>query len=91
VWVIEILTLPEKTIETARQSRFNMNGTIAKLHKGGSTNKTSDQRQVVLLDSRYQLPNYIINKRLIWIAEQTNALEPGHGVGRQGRRVNTNM
>jgi len=89
--VIEILTLPEKTIETARQSRFNKNGTIAKLHKGGSTNKTSDQRQEVLLNSRYQLLNYIINKRRIWIVEQTNALEPGHGGGRQGRRVNINM
>jgi len=41
-WVNEILTLPEKTIDTARQSRSTMNGTISQLHKGGSTNKKSD-------------------------------------------------
>ena len=52
-WVNEILTLPEKTINTARQSRSTMNGTISQLHKGGSTNKTSDQRPVVLLNSGY--------------------------------------
>jgi len=52
-WVNEILTLPEKTIHTVRQSRSTMNGIISKLHEGGSTNKTSDQRQVVLLNSGY--------------------------------------
>ena len=59
-----------------------MNGTISQIHKGGSTNKTSDQRQVVLLNSGYQLLNYIINERLKRIAEQTNVLELGQGVGR---------
>ena len=43
-WVNEMLTLPEKTIDTARQSRSTMNGTIFQLHKGGSTNNMSDQR-----------------------------------------------
>jgi len=90
-WVNEILTLPEKTIDTARQSRSTMNGTISQLHKGGSTNKTSDQRPVVLLNSGYQLLNYIINERLKRIVEQTNVLGPGHGGGRQGRSVNINM
>ena len=56
-----------------------MNGTISQLHKGGSTNKTSDQRPVVLLNSGYQLLNYIINERLKRIVEQTNVLEPGRG------------
>jgi len=37
-WVNEMLTLPEKPIDTARQSRSTMNGTIAHLHKGGSKN-----------------------------------------------------
>ena len=32
-WVNESLTLPEKTIDTARQSRSTMNGTISQLHK----------------------------------------------------------
>jgi len=64
VRVDEILTLPEKIIDTARQSQSTMNSNISQLHKGGSTNKTSDQRQVVLLNSGYQLLNYIINKRL---------------------------
>ena len=90
-WVNEILTLPEKTIHTARQSWSTMNGTISQLHKGGSTNKMSDQRQVVLFNSGYQLLNCIINKRLKRIVEQTNVLEPGQGGGRQGRSVNINM
>ena len=47
----EILTLPEKTIDTACQSPSTMNSTISQLHKGGSTNKTSDQRLVMLLNS----------------------------------------
>ena len=38
---------------------------------------------VVLLNSGYQLLNYIINERLKRIVEQTNVLEPGQGgVGR---------
>jgi len=92
-WLIHMwhLTLPEKTIDTARQSRSTMNGTIAQLHKGGSTDKTSDQRPVVLLNSGYQLLNYIINERLRRIVEQTNVLEPGQGGGRQGRSVNIHM
>ena len=56
-WVYEILTLPENPIDTARQSRSTMNGAISQLHKGGSTNKTSDQRPVVLLNRVYQLLN----------------------------------
>jgi len=68
-----------------------MNDTISQLHKGGSTNKTSDQRLVVLLNSGYQLLNYIINERLMRIVEQTNVLEQGQGEGRQGRSVNINM
>jgi len=68
-WVNEILTLPGKAIDTARQSLSTMNGTISQLHKGGSTNKTSDQRPVVPLNSGYQLLNYIINERLKRIVE----------------------
>jgi len=63
-----------------------MNGTISQLHEEGSTNKTSAQRPVVLLNSGYQLLNYIINERLKRIVEQTNVLEEGGG--RQGRSVN---
>jgi len=90
-WVDETLTLPEKTTDTARKSRSTMNGTISQLHKGGSTNKTSDQRPVVLLNSGYQLLNYIINEWLKRVVEQTNVLEPGQGGGRQGRGVKINM
>ena len=53
-----MLTFSEKPINTARQSRSAMNGTISQLHKGGSTNKMSDQRLVVLLNCGYQLLNY---------------------------------
>jgi len=90
-WVNEILTLLKKTIDTARQIHSTINSTIFQLHKGGSTNKTSDQRPVVLVNSGYQLLNYIINKRLKRIVEQTIVLEPGQGGGRQGRSVNINM
>jgi len=90
-WVNEILTLFEKPIETARQGRSTMNGTISSLHKGGSTNKTSDQRLVVLLNVGYQLLNYIINERLERIVEQTNVLQPGQDGSRHGRSVNINM
>jgi len=68
-----------------------MNGTISQLHKGGSTNKPSDQRPVVLLNSGYQLLNYTINELLNWIVEQANVFELGQGGGRQGRSVNINM
>ena len=87
----EILTLPEKIIDTARQSPSTINGTVSQLHKGGSTNKTSDQRLVMLLNSGDQLLNYIINERLKRIVEQTNVLEPGQGGGRQGQSVNIKM
>jgi len=90
-WVNGILTLPKKTIDTARQSRSTMNVSISQLHKGGSTDKPSDQRPVVLLHSGYQLLNYIINERLKRIVEQTNMLEPGQGGGRQVQSVNINM
>ena len=55
------------------------------------TNKKSDQRPVVLLNSGYQLLKYIINEWLKRIVEQTNVLKPGQGGGRQGRSVNINM
>ena len=57
VWVNEILTLPKKTIDTSRQSRSTISGTIFQVHKGGSTNKMSDRRAVVLLNSGYQQVN----------------------------------
>jgi len=90
-WVNEILTLPDKTINTAWQSRSNMNGTIYQLLKGGSTNRTSDPRPVVLLNNGYQLHKYIINERLKRIVEQTNVLEQRQGGGKQGWSVNINM
>jgi len=81
MWVNEILTE-----DTSRQ-RVTMNGTISQPHKGGGTNRPSDQRPVVLLDSVYQLLNYVINERLKKIVEPANILEPGQGGGRQGRCV----
>jgi len=68
-----------------------MNGTISQLHKGGSTNKTIGQKPVVLLNSGYQVLNYIMNEWLKRIMEQTNVLEPVQGEGRQGQSVNINM
>jgi len=76
-WVNEILTLPEKTTDTGRQSQSTINGAVSQLHRGGSTNKTSDQRPVVLFNSGYQLLNYIIKERLKRIVEQINVLERG--------------
>jgi len=68
-----------------------MNSTILQLHKGGGTNKTSDQRPVVLLNSVYQLLNYVINERLKKNVELVNILEPEKCGGRQGRCVGINM
>jgi len=81
MWANEILTE-----DTSRQ-RETINGTISQLHKGGGTNKLSDQLPTVLLNSVYQLLNYVINERLNKIVEPANILEPGQGVGRQGRCV----
>jgi len=39
VWVNDLLTLPEKTIDTARQSWSTINGTISQHHKNSSTAK----------------------------------------------------
>jgi len=58
MWVNEILSK-----DTIRQ-RATMNSTISQLHKGGGTNKTSDRRPVVLLNSGYELLNYVINERV---------------------------
>jgi len=58
MWVNEILTE-----DTSRQ-RETMNGNISLLHKGGGTNRPSNQRTVVLPNSAYQLLNYVINERL---------------------------
>jgi len=45
----------------------------------------------VLINSGYQLLNYIINEQLQRIVKQTNVLEPWQGGGRQGRSVNIKM
>jgi len=85
MWVTEIWT------EDTSQQRETRNGTILELHKGGGTNRPSDQRPVVLLNSVYQLLNYIINEQLKKIVEPANILEPGQGAGRQGRCVGVDM
>ena len=78
------------TEDTSRQ-RATMNGTVSQLHKSGGTNKTSDQRPVVLLNSVYQLLNYAMNERLKKTIEPANILELGQGGGMQGRCVGINM
>jgi len=85
VWVNENLT------EGTSRQCATMNCTILQLHKGGGTNKTSDQRPASLLNSVYQVLNYVINERLKKIVEPANILEPGQGGGRQGRCVDINM
>jgi len=62
MWVNKFLTK-----DTSRQ-RATMNGTILQLHKSGGTDKSSDQRPVVLLNSVYQLLNYVINERPLLIS-----------------------
>jgi len=61
--------------DTSRQ-RETMNGTTLQLHKGGGTNRPSDQRPAVLLKSVNQLLNYVINEQLTKIVEPANILEP---------------
>ena len=56
---------------------------VQALDRALSTNKMSDQRLVgkpeVLLNSVYQLLNYIINEQMKQIVEQANVLETGQG------------
>ena len=78
------------TEDTSRQ-RETMNGTISQLHKGGDTNRPSDQRPVVLLNSVYQLLNSVNHERLKKIVQPANILVPGQGEGRQGCCVGINM
>jgi len=68
-----------------------MIGTISQLHKSGGTSKTSDQRPAVLLNSVYQLLNYVMDERLKTIVEPANILGPGQGGARQGRCVGMNI
>ena len=55
------------------------------------TSRPSDQRPVVLLNSVYQLLNYIINERLKKNVEPANILKLGQGGGRQGHCIGINM
>jgi len=71
IWVNEILT------EDTNRQRAMMNDAISKLLKGEGSNKTLNQRPVVLLNSVYQLLNYVINEWLKTIIEPANILEPG--------------
>jgi len=64
MWVNEIL------IEDTSQQRETLNGSILQLHQGGGTNRPSDQRSVVLLNSVYQLLNYVINERMKKLSNQ---------------------
>ena len=50
-----------------------------------------NQRPLVLLNSVYQLLNYVINEWLKTIIEPANILEPGQGGGRQRRCVGINL
>ena len=59
-----------------------MNGFMSQHYKGSCTHKTSDQGLVVLLNSGYELLNYIINERLKRIVEQANVSQPGQGESR---------
>jgi len=85
MWVNVILTE-----DTSRQPP-TMKGTFSQLHKGGGTNKTSDRRPVVLLNSMYQLLNYGINEWLKKNVEPANISELGQSGGRQGRCIGINM
>jgi len=76
--------------ETSRQ-RTTTNSTISRLHKGGGTHKTSDQQRVALLDSVYQLLNYVINEQFTKIVEPANILEAGQGGGQQRHCVGIDM
>ena len=64
LWVNEI------SREDSSRQRETMNSTISQLHKGGGTNKPSDQQPVVLLNSVHQLLNYVINERLKKLSNQ---------------------
>ena len=73
-WINMVLTSEEPGL---RLSLREVHGLVALLHKGGgSTDRASDYRPVVLLNSLFQLISYVIQERLVRIVVGSNILEP---------------
>jgi hypothetical protein len=70
-WINTILD-PENPTEMTEEETHGM---ISLLHKGGATSdKTSDLRPIILLNSTHQLVSHIINERLTDVIERDNLL-----------------
>jgi hypothetical protein len=88
-WLNEVLTSEEPGL---RLSVKEVHGLVALLHKGGgSKDRASDYRPVVLLNSLFQLVSYVIQERLVRIVEGSNILEPGQGGFRARRGCDINV
>jgi len=88
-WINEVLTSEEPGL---RLSVKEVHGLVALLHKGGgSKDRASDYRPVVLLNSLFQLVSYVIQERLVRIVEGSNILEPGQGGFRARRGCDINV
>ena len=89
LWINDVLTAEKPGL---RLSAKEVHGLVALLHKGGgSTDRASDYRPVVLLNSLFQLISYVIQERLVRIVEGSNILEPGQGGFRARRGCDINM
>ena len=88
-WANQVLTLgPQPRRITLEQ----LNGTISLLHKGtGSTDRTSDWRPVVLLNTINHCVAHIINERLTNILETSGIFESGQAGFRAFRSTDSNM
>jgi len=58
------MLLNEILTEDTSQPQEPMNCTISQIQRVGCTNRLLDQQPVVLLNSVYQLLNYVINEQL---------------------------
>jgi len=86
-WVNTILDPENPTEMTEEETR----GMISLLHKGGATSdKTSDLRPIILLNSTHQLVSHIINERLTDVIERNNLLGIEQGGFRRDNSTDRN-
>ena len=86
LWINEILTTGRYIPRNVKAE--TRNGTIVLLHKNGdTTDKSSDWRPVVLLNTLSQLVDHVLESRLRRIVEQCGILEPGQSGYRHGRSM----
>ena len=89
LWINGVITSEEPGL---RLSIKETHGLVVLVHKDtGSTDRVSDYRPVVLLNSLFQIVSYIIQERFVRIVEGSNILETGQGGFRARWRCDMNV